>query len=322
MGSSIKELSAFVLELNVQAQESGIDALVNNAVTSLAELMEFDSAWYGWAQVQQTGTIIHASSVYNLPDHYYRKWSEISDQDVLVDQFINDPTCVPVYDRYGSVQTDGMEHLSDTFGISQMVTAMCLRPERTASFFLSAYRGGPQARRWTRQEQEFLQCAIDNISFAAQIASANEPDEADAQSASLLLSHDGTALVGLSSACEKFGHLWSRNEGDRVPRWLSDYVGQPGEHVLVDQQLVATCECLRTPTGPELYRMSLRPMRKIDFLSARERRVAEVLANGHSHKEAARLLGVAPSTVRNQIQSIYAKLEIDNRASLAMHVLK
>ena len=107
-----------------------------------------------------------------------------------------------------------------------------------------------------------------------------------------------------------------------MPRWLSDYVDQPGEHMLLDQDLIARCEPVETKSGPVLYKISLRPIRKFDLLSDRERDVARVLAGGHSHKEAARLLGVAPSTIRDQTQSIYRKLDIDNRASLALHVHK
>ena len=53
------------------------------------------------------------------------------------------------------------------------------------------------------------------------------------------------------------------------------------------------------------------------MLTQREREVALVLSAGKSHKEAARLLGVAPATIRNQTQSIYSKLEVDNRSNLA-----
>lgn len=322
MGSNIRELSAFILELNAKAQRSDTDALMSNAVSLLAEIMGFDCAWYGWAHVRQVDTVIHASSVYNLPEHFFDTWSEIADQDVIVDQLINHPTCVAMYDRFGDQQTDGMTHLSDTFGLSQMITARSLRPNRTASLFLSAYRGGSHATQWTSQEREFMQCAVNNISFAKQMAEANNPTKDNDQSASLLVSGTGTALVGLNSVCEKFGHLWSRQTGDRLPRWLSDYVGVPGEYTLFDQALVANCEVVQMPPGPDLYRMSLRPLRKFDLLSTRERQVAKVLVDGHSHKVAARMLGVAPSTVRNQVQSIYQKLEIDNRASLAKHVLQ
>ena len=45
--------------------------------------------------------------------------------------------------------------------------------------------------------------------------------------------------------------------------------------------------------------------------------VAQALAQGKTHKMVAGDLGTSPSTVRNQTQSIYSKLEIGNRADLA-----
>lgn len=42
-----------------------------------------------------------------------------------------------------------------------------------------------------------------------------------------------------------------------------------------------------------------------------------MLAGGKIHKGTARIPGDAPATIRNQTQSIYAKLDVDNRANLA-----
>ena len=320
MNSKVSELSGFVLALHAQAQTRGMSDLVNWAVSELADIIGFDAAWYGWAQVRPTGTVIHASTVYNLPDHYYGAWTEIADQDILVEQLIENPHCVAVYDRFGAAQTDGMETLSDRFGINKMATAMCLRPDRTASLYVSAYRGGAQAGEWTQGDCEFLQCAVDNISAAAGVAARNDLPSMDAQTASMFLSKHGATIVGLQEMRARFGHLWSRGNGDKVPRWLADYVDQPGEHLLIDQELVAKCEEVPADDGLAFYKVSLRPMRKFDLLTPRERDVAHVLVSGKSHKETARLLGVAPSTIRNQTQSIYAKLGVDNRASLAKHV--
>lgn len=320
MTSKVSELSAFVLNLNAQAQKRGMSDLVDWAVSHLSDVIGFDCAWYGWAQVQPTGTVIHASSVYNLPEHFYAAWTEIADQDILVEQFIENPRCVPTYDRFGNAQTDGMETLADRFGIKKMATGMSLRPDRTASLYISAYRGGAHPEHWTKEDCEFLQCAVDNISAAAGIAANNDAPVGDEYAASVFLSTHGTTIIGLQKMRERFGHLWSRGDGDTVPRWLADYVDQPGEHLLIDQELVANCEHLPAIDGLPLYKVSLRPLRKFDLLTARERAVAGVLASGKSHKETARLLGVAPSTIRNQTQSIYGKLGIDNRASLAKHV--
>ncbi|MFK7835914.1 MAG: response regulator transcription factor [Sulfitobacter sp.] len=317
----MSELSAFVLALNAQARTCDVSDLVDWAVSSLSEVIGFDSAWYGWAQVQRSDTVIHGSSTFNLPDHYYDAWTEISDQDVLAAQFVENPVCVPTYDRLGDMQSDGMEAHADRFGLKKMATAMCLREARSASFYVSAYRGGLSARAWRQEEKEFLQCAVDNISAATQLAAQNGLLARDDESASLLLSSHGATLIGLEGMRERFGYLWARSDGDKVPRWLADYIGQPGEHLLVDQELVANCEHISTSDGQGLYKMSLRPMRKMDLLTARERDVAYALSSGKSHKEVAIVLGVAPSTIRNQTQSIYAKLGVDNRVSLARHVI-
>ena len=66
-----------------------------------------------------------------------------------------------------------------------------------------------------------------------------------------------------------------------------------------------------------LQRLTVRRLKKHDLLTARELQVTRALADGMRYKEVARLLGTAPSTVRNQTQTIYEKLEIHNRASLA-----
>lgn len=321
MFTKMSEFSAFVLALNARAQNCDVTELVDWAVAELSDFIGFDSAWYGWAQVEPTGTVIHASATYNLPEQYYRAWTEIADQDLLVEQFIENPYSVPTYDRLGGAQSDGMQSFADRFGLKKMATAMCLREDRSASLYVSAYRGGAHARNWSTEEAEFLQCAVDNISAAARVAGKNDLSNPDSQAASLLLSKHGATLIGLDGMRERFGHLWTRSDGDTVPRWLADYFDQPGEHVIIDRELVANCEHISTPDGLGLYKMSLRPLRKFDLLTARERDVAFALSGGKSHKEVAKMLGVAPSTIRNQTQSIYGKLGIDNRASLAHHVM-
>lgn len=55
-------------------------------------------------------------------------------------------------------------------------------------------------------------------------------------------------------------------------------------------------------------------------LSTREREVACLYAEGHSHKITARRLGIAPSTVRTHLNSIYRKLSVSSRIDLFRHM--
>ena len=47
-----------------------------------------------------------------------------------------------------------------------------------------------------------------------------------------------------------------------------------------------------------------------------------LIACGNSNKEIARLLGVAPKTVDNQVQSIYAKADVRTRAGATLFAME
>lgn len=53
-----------------------------------------------------------------------------------------------------------------------------------------------------------------------------------------------------------------------------------------------------------------------DLLTLREWTIARLIAKGESHKEIAQALNRSPATVRNQIQSIYEKLQVGSIAML------
>lgn len=55
---------------------------------------------------------------------------------------------------------------------------------------------------------------------------------------------------------------------------------------------------------------------RADALSPRELMVARRAARGETHKQIAQALDRSPATIRNQIQSIYEKLEVGNVAGL------
>jgi DNA-binding CsgD family transcriptional regulator len=48
-------------------------------------------------------------------------------------------------------------------------------------------------------------------------------------------------------------------------------------------------------------------------ISGRECEVLELLADGHSNKEIARLLGISPNTVKTHVASVFGKLEATRR---------
>ena len=318
MKNSLNIFSAFVSEIHDRVRTHDAEELARWAVGELSEQLGFDAAWYGWADVRADGVEIYANASLNLPDHYYNTWQTISDQDLLAAEIVQNPGGVASYNRNGKKQTDGMVHLADTYGLEKLVTAMHTRPGRVTSFYISSYRAGLHVRDWSQAEREFLQCAVDQLSCAMKLSTSEPGGAPDYGGATIFVNESGIGILGLENMRRQLGKLWEGWDGDALPDRLRSLINMPGEHILTDRGLMVFCEAAPRAEGMGFRRLTLRRISPVDLLTQRECEVGRLLAKGHSHKEVARFLGVAPNTVRNQTQSIYGKVGVSSRAELAM----
>ncbi|MEZ5797547.1 MAG: LuxR C-terminal-related transcriptional regulator [Paracoccaceae bacterium] len=316
----IASFSRFITELQHRSLETDAEGLARWAVDDLSRIIGFDAAWYGWATLGAEGVEVYANATVNLPDGFYDYWLTMSEQDLLARYMIENPGETAIYHRDQRRQTDGMTSLSDRYGLTRITTAMNGYYGDYASFYISSYRVGSRAPNWSDPERDFLQCAVDQLSAAMKL-SVSEPGRTGMPgSVSILASENGIGLLGLPALRETFGDIWPRWTGDHLPEQLVRLIAEPGTHILPDRDLVVTVETAPRFQGMGLRRLVLRRLHRFDLLTSREREVARELAVGKSAKEVARLLGLAPATVRNQTQSIYQKLQVDNRAALAAMV--
>ncbi|MGI9357672.1 MAG: response regulator transcription factor [Rhizobiaceae bacterium] len=317
MTPDLKTFSEFVSGVHVRALQTDAHGLARWAVGELSRTLGFECAWYGWAQIKEDGVDIHANATLNLPDDYYDYWQTIAQQDLLAERLLKTPDVVATYDRQSGRQNDGMASLSDRYGLSKMATVMNQRDGRLASFYLSSYRVGRRANRFSIEEQNFLQCAVDQLGRAMKLQTLETNRHAKGGAISILVSEDGVGILGLGDLRQQIGQLWPDWQNDRLPRTLRALVRTPGEHYLTELGLVVLCEIAPSYRDMNLRRLTIRKLTPLDLLTNRESEVAKLISEGKSHKEAARMLGVAPSTVRNQIQAIYEKTGVNNRVNLS-----
>lgn len=70
----------------------------------------------------------------------------------------------------------------------------------------------------------------------------------------------------------------------------------------------------RSARGPEtMLRLALVPPLGQPRLSARERRMLELMADGHSTREVARLMCYSERTIKNVLQELMAREQLRNR---------
>lgn len=88
----------------------------------------------------------------------------------------------------------------------------------------------------------------------------------------------------------------------------------------VNQTVVHGSLCVRCERLGELFALTLWKAGPLDRLTAREHEIVMAVAQGLSFKQAARKIGVAPSTVANHLYRVYRKLGVASRTELAQMV--
>jgi DNA-binding CsgD family transcriptional regulator len=104
---------------------------------------------------------------------------------------------------------------------------------------------------------------------------------------------------------------WPNSTLTFMPKALLDALRNSGGMQYFGRRLVARAELYK-----DSLVIQLKPVVGGDTLTPTELRVAQLVTEGGTYKEIARTLGTAPSTVRNQIHSIYVKLGVSRRNDL------
>lgn len=316
MASTLNMFSEFVADLQKVGSNPEID-LADYGMDRLRPILGFDSAWYGWARLFSDRTVVHASSTMNLPDDYADYWTTIEKEDLVARKLREDRGSVGIYDRFQPRQTDGMIELSERYHLRKIACAMHNRPSRSTGFFASVYRTGQRDPDWESEDLQLLRCAVDHIFLAMRNSIVHREPLANGNQASLLVDPSGFTHLGLDTSERFLKQVWPKWKGERLPKALWPLLERPGTLTLKEEGVVVSSR--RDASAGErsdMVRIDIRAMSRIDRLTPREREVARLLAAGSTHREAARILGSAPTTVRNQIQSIYEKLDISSRAEL------
>jgi len=307
-GSDIQAFSRFIGALHEARSTLGGPDLLAWGVGVLADIVGFDAAWCGWADMMPDEVDIIGTTMLNLPEDYAAFWREIKSDDLLA----SDVKAMKAthrlwahYDRKGSRQTDGMQALADRYGLRQLsVVTRPVDPLRP-QLFLSAYRGGSRARPLQDTELTFLACALDHLQAALDQGGTT----ADGLPR-LLVDRQARPVAGSAAALA----LWSGWRGDAAPACFETWLGRRGLRSVARPNPLAD--------GHVLTELHLTPRRLSDDLTSREREVAALISQGRTHKEIVRLLGLSPATVRNHTARIYAKTQVGSRAALTRALME
>lgn len=306
-------LGALLLDLYRFARELSLEDFQERVLQRLAEVLPFDSAWWGMAALNRE---LHSSFPFRVPQELVIHWCGIRSQDLMADALLRSPGTTLVFDQASLRATPVFTAFVDRFDIRQALSTLLMNPELNLTTFLSLYRRGLLARPFTEEERQLKQLVMPHLwaawssNWIAQLAAAN------AHVVSERASFGVADQKGVLHAAEpRFAELlrleWPQWTGPELP---DELLADAARQAASERNHVATH--LIPVRG--LYLVEVRRRSPLDRLTAREGLIAAHFGSGRSYKEIAALLALAPATVRAHLRAIYSKLEISDKTELTM----
>ena len=308
MSLDIGRISDFLLELYRDANQRRPDEFQLDTLARLREFVPFDfGAWGGGLeatrQVTDVVTLDQSSDLFT-------QWSAVAAVDGYCDLALRRLNRTVMFDDLPDFrQTVAYNEHWRRFDARNMVATIMAEPVDGYVSFVGLCSADIR-RTYSEAERQRTQLLMPHISSALRLSRESSVVTAGMQSEGVGLVNSAGSILASRAP---FQHLIREEWGHRQPpvpaAILSERSGAAcwrGEAIQLRIERLGPCFLLR-----------VRPSNPLDRLTSREREVAERFALGGTHKEVARALGIAPSTVRNHIAGVYDKLGVNDKAQLA-----
>lgn len=318
--------SGLLLRLYREAQIMPPTEFQTTALDAVREALAFDSAVWITGVMGAEGGIVHSACVYRQPPDMMENYERIKQYDTLgfetfsrLGKTINAAlTTDPNWhtrlhsDVLAHIRRYGMEHV-----LSTHITEPVLRIFSAVSF----YRANPE-QPFTEAERLFKQNLMPHL---AEAWNSNRFNFMHASS------DGGTQSDHARAICDKKGVLYNASQnfdvlmlaewpdwhGPQLPPALQEALSGEGRCQYSGQAIVVTIRALN-----DMLLLSVRGKSTVDQLSPREFEVARRFGRGLDHRKIAEELHIAPATVRNHLQAIYAKLGVCNKVEMSRIILE
>lgn len=310
------ELNVFLLRLYRLSHELPLHEFQDAALKLVRAVLPFDSAMWGSATPTPQGIDIHTIHLHNQPQDMLMAYEEVKHLDTAAQaagQQLRHTLAFNAADWFSSPDQSALRDYGARFEQANFFITSDFDPGTQLVHWVTLFRAKEQAR-CTDGESALLALIAPHVMQALTLNRVAHLDRLDAPGAD----GRGSAICDLRGAIyhadAPFEALlkaeWSGWNGNRLPEGLIESFqrGHPqhrGAVAVISQRIEQGLMFLRA-----------RPRSRIDDLTPRERAVAELVVRGSTYKEIAQILQRSPATVRNQIRSIYDKLQITHIAGL------
>jgi len=321
-GETPADFNTLLLRLYRLSQELPIQHFQDAALAQVKQVLPFDSSMWGTATTKPEGIDIHTVHLHAISPDMLVEYETLKHQDATAAMVLDESEVtysINIETFYAGRAAREYRDFSQRFGVENMLIAADNNPRTQFVHWISLYRADKQAQGSSEERRLLGQLAphvmqalaLNRVMHLGHLSQLDAADKAMSPYGSAIADARGV----LYHADPQFNAMaqaeWPSWRGPGLPADLMAYLSSVGCVCFVGRTLV-----VRQYFEHGLLFLKARARCLADLLTAREWTIARAIGKGESHKEIAQVLNRSPATVRNQIQGIYEKLQVNSIAML------
>ena len=313
-------ISHMILEIHRAAREMPTQDFQGFILGLVRSLVPFDSSRWVSIKLQAQGAVTNCAYLVNEPADIVLDWDAVNRQDKLMHAVVANPgKAFGIHSAtfFAGAETAEMRDYTQRYNHanSLCIASFTATPQHVEG--LTLYRA-KQDEHFDAESERALEQLMPHMvealttSRVLALAKGGNVELAPEKTATAVANPAGC----IDFAGSGFGHLlrleWPHWSWPKLPKALQQALGQGAVAEFVGNAIRVGITRIAEAWFLKASRLS--PLHK---LTARELAVGQLFSRGHTHKEVAKQLDISPVTVRNFLQRIYTKLEINDKAELA-----
>ena len=283
----------------------------------LKALIPFDSARLIGVDMARGAAEVRCSILYREPETMPLHWEEISRLDTVLSTVAKSPGTACNYNARRLYSAPAAHIVLDYTNRFRHMNGLVVATTNEVPGYLeglSLYRAHDESH-FSRTEQHNIEVFAPHVQQALQINGALAQGAANEALPFAIINEAGTLNFCTPRLDELIRSEFPGWRGLHAPDELLRKLAANGSYTLRGSPI-----CLTLHRFGKLLLMRAYQVEP-SGLTPRESSVAMLFVQGNSHKEVARHLGIAPATVRNFLQRIYQKLDVHDKAALAVRLM-
>jgi DNA-binding CsgD family transcriptional regulator len=315
-----QKLSQLLMALHLAGDNSPVADFQSEALRLLQQSIPFDSALWAAGVLQQgQQPVIRNVCLFNQRPAMLESYERVKGLDPVlhraVAQFGTTVNWALAHEAWPP-GTEAMKAHGEQFGMQHILATMTRGPVSQLLGAISLYRGDA-SRPFSEEERLIQQSVVPHLvelfdrSRLRHVEALLRPPQEHASRAVGLVDRDGLLYNVSADFVRLLLDEWPDWQGPLVPAILVNGIGSRKASPMRLKKIA-----VRASPVNDLLLLRVRPIAPGDEMSRREWDVARLFGDGKSHKEIAKDLRIAPSTVRNHLKAVYKKLHVTNKAEL------